>query len=227
MFADPAVGTEGGGYSNGSEKSVTLYLTCFKTLFFLLVISRVINLDKTCKLGHSPAEVKLLKILNAGSCFGSFTKCFHRAANPDVHRCMETSTCMDSRQWLKEFLEGFPCHQFLKRKNREAPLKLPRLPNARSISSNLGRLARLPSAATEGLDANIRELTRLMSSTVTFSEENKKRRLCYKYQTFRNFRDGVNGTELSLKSSRKVNELWIVRKCESFNRKFGKFLDEN
>jgi len=98
LFADPAVGRVGrGGYSNGSEKSVTLFLTCFKTLF-LLVISRVMNMDKTCKLGHSPAEVKLWKILNAGSCFESFIKCFHRAANPDVHRCMDTSTCMDLRQ---------------------------------------------------------------------------------------------------------------------------------
>ena len=54
---------------------------------------------------------------------------------------------------------------------------MPRLPNARSISSNLGRLARLPSAATEGLEANIRELTRLMSLTVTFSVERKRKTL--------------------------------------------------
>lgn len=62
-------------------------------------------------------------------------------------------------------------HQFLKRKKRDAPLKLPRLLNACWTSSYLGREDRLPSAATEGLDANIRELTRLMSSTVTFSKK--------------------------------------------------------
>lgn len=67
------------------------------------------------------------------------------------------------------------CHQFLNRKKRDAPLKLPRLPNARSTSSNLGRFARLPSAATEGLDANIRLLTRFISLTVTFSEGRKKK----------------------------------------------------
>ena len=81
---------------------------------------------------------------------------------------------------LKQRLKGFPCHQFLKRKKRDAPLKAPRLPNARSISSNLGRLARLPSAATEGFEANIRELTRLMSLTVTFSVERKKEDITFK-----------------------------------------------
>ena len=44
------------------------------------------------------------------------------------------------------------------------------------MSSNLGRLARLPSAATEGLVASIRELTRLISSTETFSAEKKGER---------------------------------------------------
>lgn len=43
------------------------------------------------------------------------------------------------------------------------------------MSSNLGRLARLPSAATEGLVASIRELTRLISSTETFSAEKKEK----------------------------------------------------
>lgn len=81
--------------------------------------------------------------------------------------------------WINEseamsFDSWFKGHQFLKRKKRDAPVKLPRFPNACCTSWYLGRVARLPSPATEGLDVSIRKLTRLTSSTVTFSARDDK-----------------------------------------------------
>lgn len=154
------------------EKSATL---------FLFIISSVCELDKACKLGHSPVDVKF-----CNACVGKWNavqslfrwrfKMFPPSLKPKSENCFTSLYEYMNMHgfkiaWLKQRLKGFPCHQFLKRKNRDAPLKAPRLPNARSISSNLGRLARLPSAATEGLEANIRKLTRLTSLTVTFSVE--------------------------------------------------------
>lgn len=76
--------------------------------------------------------------------------------------------------WINEsegrsFDSWFKSYQFLKRKKRDAPVKFPLFPNACCTSWYLGRVVRLPSPATEGLDASIRKPTRLTSSTVTFS----------------------------------------------------------
>ena len=81
--------------------------------------------------------------------------------------------------WINEsegrpFDSWFKSYQFLKRKKRDAPVKFPLFPNACCTSWYLGRVVRLPSPATEGLDASIRKPTRLTSSTVTFSIRDKK-----------------------------------------------------